>query len=106
MPSAAQPTLALAQLPEMDSAERNEAHEAACTPCRGLYQAQINGWRHFPGAPALPGPEPGLLGVGNNWGKLGIIDRLSPCLCLCIVRGVCVCVCLGHFNQVFPTANT
>lgn len=71
MPSAAQPTLAPAQLPEMNSAERNEAHEAACTPCRGLYQAQINAWRHSPGAPVLPGPIPGLLGVGNERGEGG-----------------------------------
>lgn len=103
MPSAAQPTLALAQLPEMDSAERNEAHEAACTPCRGLYQAQINGWRHSPGAPALPGPIP----VFWEWGAKGgswesLIGLVHVCVCVFSVA----CVCLGHFNQVFPTANT
>lgn len=34
----------------------------------------------------------GSSGSGEQMGgKLGVIDRLSPCLCLCVVRGVCVC---------------
>lgn len=95
----------------MDSAERNEAHEAACAPHRGLYQAQINGCRHSPAAPALRGPIPGLLGLWGEQGKAGSHWQsysLFVVLCcqrrLCVYR--CVCVCLACFNQVFPTANT
>ena len=69
----------------MDSPEQNEAHKAPCTPCQGLYQAEINGGLHSLGAPKLQGQ---IQYLGGYWESL-------------IGLG-CVCVCLASFNQVSP----
>lgn len=80
------PTLAQPQLSEMDSPERNEAHKAPCTPCQGVYQAQINGRLH-----SLRAPEP--------QGQIQYLGGVAEVI-LYIGLGLCMCVCLACFNQV------
>ena len=77
---AACPTLAQPQPSEMDSPEQNETHKAPCTPCQGLYQAEINGGLHSLGAPE---PQGQIQYLGGYWESL--IGLGCVCVCLALL---------------------